>query len=129
MLYWGYMIPQSLRTWFVIHFIADYAFAIPLFFFPEEFLSLFRWQYTDPIATILVSAALFAIGGISLLHRNADKKSFHTMLQLKLIWSGSVILGLLMLFNQQLGLLWYLVLFIFSFFFLIWLYYYRALLK
>lgn len=121
------MIPQSLKTWFVIHFIADYVFAIPLLFFPETFLGYFGWTAYDPIATKLVASALFAIGGISLLHRNASREVMKTMLSLKLIWSGSVIIGLLLVFTTASGLLWNLVFSTFLVFFLLWGYYYKRL--
>jgi hypothetical protein len=56
------VVPPSARTWFVIHFVADVLFAVPLFFFPETTLSLLGWTDVDPAATRLVAAALFGIG-------------------------------------------------------------------
>jgi len=88
-------VPASLRTWFVIHFILDLAFAIPLFLFPHATLALFGWPAVDPLATRLVAAALFGIGIESLLGRNASAESFKNFLNLKIIWSGSATLGIL----------------------------------
>ncbi len=64
-------VPNALRIWFVIHFIADISFALPMFLFPIKFLSLLGWINVDPIAARLVAAALFGIGIESLLGRNA----------------------------------------------------------
>ncbi len=55
-------VPNSLRTWFVIHFIADMLFGIPLLFFPEFVLPLLGWGVVDPISTRVVGAALMGIG-------------------------------------------------------------------
>jgi hypothetical protein len=90
------MVPSSLRSWFVVHFIADIAFAIPLLIAPAAFLSLFGWTHVDPVATRLVGAALVGIGGESLLGRNADLPTFRTMLRLKVLWSGTANVGLLL---------------------------------
>jgi len=57
------MVPSSLRTWFVVHSIADIAFALPLFLAPHWTLTLLGWHAVDPIATRLVAAALFGIEG------------------------------------------------------------------
>ena len=80
-------VPKSLRSWFVVHFVADIAFALPLLIAPSAFLPLFGWTHVDPVTTRLVGAALVGIGGESLLGRNADLASFRTMLRLKVLWS------------------------------------------
>ncbi len=85
-----------LSFWFVIHFIADISAAIPLMFFPEFFLSLIGWQVVDTVTARLIAAVLFAFGIESLLGRNSDIKTFKAMLNLKVIWSGCAILGLLL---------------------------------
>jgi len=66
------MVPKSLRVWFVIHFVADLLFALPLFFAPVFTLKLFGWETVDPATSRLVAAALFGIGIESLLGRNAS---------------------------------------------------------
>ena len=33
-------VPKKLKVWFVIHFIVDISFALPLFFVPERFMTL-----------------------------------------------------------------------------------------
>lgn len=117
--------PKSLKTWFLIHFAVDYLFAIPLFLFPEQFLAYFNWSSYDPIATKLVAAALFAIGGISLLARNATKETYTVLLQLKLIWSFFVLAGLFLVYQQAGGMLWYLVFSVFLGFFCLWFFLYK----
>ena len=88
-------IPNSLRTWFVIHCIVDVVFAIPMLVAPVAFLSLFGWTTVDPFMTRLVAAALMGIGLESYLGRNAGVEAFQGMLNLKIIWSAVAVLGLL----------------------------------
>ena len=90
------MIPTSLRTWFVIHFIVDIIFAIPLLLAPVAFLTFLGWSKVDPYATRLVGAALMGIGVESYLGRNAGVEAFQGMLNLKIIWSATAVLGIIM---------------------------------
>lgn len=87
-------VPSSLRTWFVIHFVADMLFAIPLLLIPDMFLRWLGWQQIDPFTARIAAAALFGVGIESLLGRNAGLESFHTMLNLKIIWSLSCVIGI-----------------------------------
>ena len=86
-------VPNALKKWFVVHFAADVLFAVPLFLFPHAFLSFLGWQTIDPFATRIVAAALFGIGIESFIGRNADIHTFKNMLNLKIIWSGTTIIG------------------------------------
>jgi hypothetical protein len=89
------MVSKGLRTWFVIHFVVDVLFALPLFLAPEPFLSALGWQCVDPVAPRLVAAALFGIGIESLLCRHQGREVFLAMLNLKVIWSAVATAGLL----------------------------------
>ena len=89
-------VPKALRAWFVVHFVIDVAFAVPLMIAPVRFLSLLGWQSVDPIATRLVSAALFGIGIESFLGRNGAAEQFGGMLSLKIIWSSAAVVGLVL---------------------------------
>jgi len=89
-------IPKALRAWFVLHFVVDVAFAVPLMIAPLRFLSLLGWQTVDPIATRLVSAALLGIGIESFLGRNGPAGQFAGMLSLKIVWSSAAIVGLVL---------------------------------
>jgi hypothetical protein len=89
------MIPLSLRRWFVVHFVADILFAVPLFVAPEATLRFLGWSMVDPVATRLVAAALFGIGIQSLIGRNEAPDAFRAMLNLKIIWSAAATVGLL----------------------------------
>jgi len=119
-------VPKSLKTWFVVHFFADVAFALPLFLFPRAFLSFFDWPSIDPLATRLVAAALFGIGIESLLGRNASIESYRNMLNLKIIWSATATIGIIASIVQSshvtLPLEWFL-LFTFLSFHLVWVYF------
>ncbi|MFC1760116.1 hypothetical protein ACFLZD_01185 [Candidatus Neomarinimicrobiota bacterium] len=116
-------IPKSLKVWFVIHFIVDILFAIPLIFFPIWLLGLFGLSANEAVMARLVGAALVGIGGVSVLAKNMTKDSFNTMLTLKLLWSSSAVFGFLIsLFAGAPKSVWLFV-FIFAVFFFIWLYY------
>jgi len=93
-------VPKTLRMLFVVHFLADIAFAVPLLLMPERFLSVLGWTVVDPFAARLVAAALFGIGTESLLSRNAPPESFRSMLSLKIIWSSAAVLGMLVTIIQ-----------------------------
>jgi hypothetical protein len=86
-------VPEALKKWFVIHFIVDTVVAVPLFLFPQPFLSLLGWQVIDPFSARIVAAALFGIGIESFLGRNAPLETYRNMLNLKIIWSGATVLG------------------------------------
>lgn len=119
------MVSDRLRFWFVVHFVVDMLFAIPLFVAPEWMLGLFGWQTVDPITSRLVAAALFGIGIESFLGRNASAETFKAMLNLKLIWSFGAVLGIglsLALAGGGPIMAWG-VLLIFVVFFILWAYY------
>ncbi len=118
------MVPKSLRTWFVIHFIADYLFAIPLLIAPNWFLGLFGWPSFDPFSARLVGAALIGIGGASWTERNASAEAFHSMLNLKLLWASAAIIGMTVtMLGDGYPLIGWGIVAIFVAFFFIWLYY------
>jgi hypothetical protein len=121
------MVPRSLRTWFVIHFVADILFAVPLFLAPVATLRLLGWSAVDPAATRLVAAALFGIGIQSLLGRNEGAETFRAMLSLKVIWSASATLGLLWTQLEGGPRLGWLLLAIFAGFHVVWVRYRLAL--
>jgi len=87
-------VPAGLRRWFVVHFVADMVFALPMFLAPVRFLRIFGWTCVDPIATRLVAAALFGIGIQSLLGRGENRATYRAMLTLKVIWSSTATLGI-----------------------------------
>ena len=113
-------VPEALKKWFVLHFIIDIIFAVPLFFATIPFLKLLGWTTIDPVTARIVAAALFGIGIDSLLCKNATLDSFKTMLNLKVIWSlfsmAALALGII---QGSFGFLWvgwslFLIFFIFS---------------
>lgn len=121
-------LPPGLRTWFIIHFAADMLFGIPLLFFPEWTMGLLVWSPIDPIASRVVGAALMGIGIESWLGRDASAEVYRAMLNLKVIWSSSAILGIgLGLWNGGASAGW-VFLAVFFVFWLVWLYY-RKMLK
>jgi hypothetical protein len=79
----------------VLHFIVDVVIAIPLFLFPETVLTQLGWKTVDPFASRIVAAALMGIGVESLLLRNAGGNVYRAMLDLKIIWSLTAIIGIL----------------------------------
>lgn len=117
------MIPKNLRTWFVVHFITDYLFGIPLLVAPVLTLSLLGWSTIDPATTRLVGAALLGIGGESLLGINAKLDTYIALLNLKIIWSLSAILGILLSIIQGSPPMSWAILAIFIIFSAVWIYY------
>ncbi len=91
----GQHVPVSLRKWFVVHFAVDLLVAVPLFVAPRLVLGLLGWSEIDPAMSRVVAAALFGIGIQSLLGRNDSFDTFRAMLNLKLIWSGFAVAGIL----------------------------------
>ena len=87
-------IPKSLRIWFIIHFIMDILFGLPLLLFPAWTLQLFGFTAVETFTARLVGAALLGIGGVSLWMHNEGMESYRTMLRLKIIWSVSAIIGI-----------------------------------
>jgi hypothetical protein len=117
------MVPKNLRTWFVVHFITDYLFGIPLLVAPVLTLSLLGWSTIDPATTRLVGAALLGIGGESLLGINARLDTYIALLNLKIIWSLSAILGILLSIIQGSPPMSWAILAIFIIFSAAWIYY------
>jgi hypothetical protein len=120
-------VPSSLRSWFVVHFVVDMLIGIPLLLFPEIVMPLLGWDIIDPIASRVVGAALMGIGIESYLGRNAGIEVFRAMLNLKVIWSSSAILGIglgLWQGGPQAG---WLFIGLFIIFWFVWVYYWRKL--
>lgn len=87
-------IPSALRVSFIIHFVADLLFAVPLFVAPKWTLTLLGWQVVDPFTTRIAAAALFGVGIESFLGRDAPLAVYRGMLNLKIIWSLACVLGI-----------------------------------
>ncbi len=117
-------VPKALRIWFVVHFVADMVFAIPLLLAPEWLLGLFGWEIIDPFTARLVGAALVGIGVESFLGRNAEVESFRTMLRLKILWSSAAVVGILITMIEGAPPLGWLIFAIFAGFNLVWVYWF-----
>lgn len=116
-------IPDSLRRWFVAHFVADYVFAIPLLIAPTWLLGKLGWQHPDPVTARLVAAALIGIGGQSLIGRHDGVDAFRAMLNLKLLWSAAALAGLFVSMANGAPPFTWAVLAMFLAFFGVWFYY------
>ena len=116
-------VPNGLRSWFVLHFVADILFAIPLLFFPQAILNLFGWTTYDPIMSRLVGAALMGIGVESLLGRNADADTFRAMLNLKVIWASSALFAFGAGIAEGAAPIAWVLMWIFALFWGVWVYY------
>ena len=116
-------VPSGLRNWFVVHFVADVLFAIPLLFFPQALLNLFGWNSYDPVMARLVGAALMGIGVESLLGRNASADTFRAMLNLKVIWATSALIAIGLGIAEGAASSAWLFLGIFAIFWVVWVYY------
>ncbi len=93
-------VPTTLRTWFVIHFVVDILFGIPLIFAPEWVLSLFGISIISTLTARLVGAALIAIGGMSFSARDESEDVYRILLDFKVFWSvGAMVAILLYIFE------------------------------
>ena len=117
-------VPRALRFWFVFHFVADIVFAIPLLVAPAWLLGLFGWEVVDPFTARLVGAALVGIGVESLLGRNASAESFLTMLRLKILWSLTATVAILVTMLEGAPPLGWLIFAIFAVFHVVWVYWF-----
>lgn len=118
------MVSDRLRFWFVVHFVVDMLFALPLFIAPHWMLQYFGWQTIDPFTSRMVAAALFGIGIESFLGRNGSAETFRAMLNLKLIWSSGAVLGIGLSLAATGGpFMAWVVLALFVAFFFLWAYY------
>ena len=116
-------IPKSLQRWFIIHFVVDVIFAIPLIFSPIWILGLFGLPASESVMARLVGAALIGIGGASFFSYKRTKESYDILLTLKLLWSSTAVLALVLaVFSGAPSTIWLIIL-IFVIFFFIWLYY------
>jgi hypothetical protein len=93
-------VPITLRRWFVAHFVVDFLFGLPLLLAPALLLRPLGWTTVDPASSRLVGAALLAIGWQSYFCRDAGVEVFKTMLNLKLVWSFTAIIGLLIAIGE-----------------------------
>ena len=122
-------IPTGLRHWFVAHFIIDILFAMPLILFPALLLQVLGFETTNLLLARLVGAALVGIGGVSFIMHKKDISEYRAMLQLKLLWSGTAIVAIILSFKDtDTSVKWFL-LEIFIVFFLVWGYYFKKLSK
>src|SRR3989344_4444090 len=119
-------VPNSLRIWFIVHFIADIIFGIPLLIAPYWFLGLFGYT-VEPLTARLVGAALIGIGGTSLLIKDKSLEQFNALLTLKVIWSLSAIIGIILTLTEQTPKFTWVVLITFIIFSSTWIYYKRKL--
>ena len=122
-------IPELLKKIFLLHFIIDIIFAIPLILFPEIFLRYLGWIEIDVISARLVGAVLIAIGTTSLIKKESTIESYNTLLTLKIIWSFSALSVLLISIINGAPKILILIFIIFLLFFIIWVYYKRKLSK
>jgi hypothetical protein len=122
-------VPDGLRTWFIIHFVADMLFGVPLLFFPHLLLSLLGWTTYDPLTSRLVGAALIGIGLESLLGRNADAATFRAMLNLNVIWASSALFAIAAGIAEGAASIAWVFLVIFFVCWCVWVYYRRALME
>jgi|SRR3989344_8876563 len=116
-------VPNSLRTWFIIHFFIDILFAVPLMFFSVIFLSFLGFSIIDPLMPRLVAAALIGIGSVSFISRNKGIEVYSALLNLKIIWSLSAIFGILISLDRNTPIFLFVALGIFALFSCIWVYY------
>jgi len=123
------IVPKSLRVWFIVHFVVDFLFAILLFIIPTRMLALFGFEDINILFARLVAAALFAIGGASLVVHKQGVDSYNALLSVKVIWSILAILALVLALIESWSISVVAILIIFIIFSVTWVYYKRGLLN
>ena len=86
-------------------------------------MGIFGWKLVDPVTTRLVGAALLGIGGESLLGRKANRETFQSLLNLKIIWAAGAVLGIGLGIKEGAPPMAWGILGIFTVFLVIWIYY------
>jgi len=89
-------VPDSLRVWFGVHAVVDLVAGLPLLIAPEVMLPRLGWTVVDPVAARLVGAALVGIGVTSWRTRKAGGAVIRALVGLKVVWSASAILALVL---------------------------------
>lgn len=117
------MVPKNLRRWFVLHFIIDILFAIPLMIIPDQFLTLVMWEPIDTLAARIVGAALLGIGFGGFLSKDEEIEAYRAMLNIKIIWSLSAILGIVLTMLRGAPVFAWLMLLLFVIFGIVWMRY------
>ncbi|MBL7022382.1 hypothetical protein ISR92_03640 [Patescibacteria group bacterium] len=117
------IITKSLRIWFIVHFVVDFLIAIPLFIAPIKILTIFGFTDINSLLARLVAAALFGIGGASLLINKGNADSYNALLSVKVIWSFMAIVALLISLLESLNIFVIFILIIFVIFSITWIYY------
>ncbi|HLD33969.1 MAG TPA: hypothetical protein VJB66_04535 [Candidatus Nanoarchaeia archaeon] len=116
-------VSRSLRIWFIIHFVVDYAAGIPLMIAPKFTLNLLGFGSADVLAARLVAAAFLSIGGVSLLVRNYSAETYRPLLLFKILWSLFAVLGVVLTIVQGAPMMALGVLLTYAVFSAVWLYY------
>jgi hypothetical protein len=122
-------VPRSLRIWFLIHFIVDMVFALPLLINPYWVFHLFGFSSVEPLTARLVGAALIGIGGASFFIYKKGIEAFNALLTLKILWSIAAIIAIAISIIEGGPQSEWLFLAIFVLFSAIWIYYKRILLS
>lgn len=116
-------IPTSLRTWFVIHFIVDMIFGLPLLIAPVWLLGIFGIPIAATLTARLVGAGLISIGVMSFFARNENIPVYHALLNMKIVWSITAMIAILIyLYEGGVSIVWLLFV-LFLIFNLVWTYY------
>ncbi len=116
-------LPNSLRSWFVAHFIVDMIFAIPMFLAPAWVSDLIGIEGEGVLTIRLVAAALFAIGLTSLLVHRASPEVYRAMLKLKVVWSLLAMIAILITLLSNFAAALVVIFIIFAIFSATWMYY------
>jgi len=119
--------PRSLKIWFIIHFLIDIIFGLPLLFIPKLTLTFLGFTTIETLTARLLGAALIGIGGTSFLIKDKKLEQFKALLLLKIVWSSAAILAILLTLYQGAPKITWLILIVFVIFSAVWYYYNKTL--
>jgi hypothetical protein len=98
-------------------------FALPLILFPDQILTYLSWEPIDPFMSRLVGAALMGIGFGGFVNRNVSVEAYVVMLNMKIIWSISAVMLILITMISGGPVFGWFILFLFMIFAVVWIRY------
>ncbi len=80
-------VSKVLKITFLVHFVVAVILGFLYLFLPDEFVALFSWPYSDPVAIRLLGAAFLGLGISSALgSRESDWEKVKIVVVMEIIW-------------------------------------------
>ena len=81
------VVSKVLKITFLVHFVVAVILGFFYLLFPDQFISLLSWPYTDPVAIRLLGAAFLGLGISSVLgSRESDWEKVKIVVVMEIVW-------------------------------------------